>query len=54
MEDRASLPYTEATIMECQRISCVAPGGLEHKVMEDTEVLGHKINKGTFFYYNIE
>ena len=32
--------------MEIQRISCVAPAGLEHKLLEDTNFQGYNIKKG--------
>ena len=46
LEDRPRLPYTEATIMEIQRLSCVAPGGLDHKSQEDFELDGYHMPKG--------
>ena len=46
LEDKTKLPYCNATIMEIQRMSCVAPGGLEHKALEDTMLGGYKIPKG--------
>ena len=53
LDDRTKLPYTEATIMEIQRLSCVAPGGLEHKAMHNTKLQGYDIPEGTMLFYNI-
>eukprot|EP00094_Tigriopus_californicus_P013115 TCALIF_12682-PA protein Name:"Similar to Cyp303a1 Probable cytochrome P450 303a1 (Drosophila melanogaster)" AED:0.09 eAED:0.09 QI:108/0.85/0.87/1/0.85/0.75/8/29/490 len=53
MDYRGSVPYTEATIMEIQRCSSVAPSGLEHKALEDTELDGYTIKKDTLLFYNI-
>ena len=47
MEDRLNLPFTDATIMEIQRLSCVAPSGLDHKSMEDFELDGYHLPKGS-------
>ena len=40
LSDRERLPYTEATIMEIQRLSNVAPTGISHATIEDTEFRG--------------
>ena len=40
--------------MEIQRVSCVAPGGLEHKLLEDTTFHGYNIKKGTTWERNQE
>eukprot|EP00095_Tigriopus_kingsejongensis_P005456 maker-scaffold224_size251237-snap-gene-1.46 protein:Tk05456 transcript:maker-scaffold224_size251237-snap-gene-1.46-mRNA-1 annotation:"cytochrome p450 monooxygenase" len=54
LEDRGhGLTFVEATIMEVQRCSSVAPGGLEHKALEDTIIEGYHVKKGTLLYYNI-
>ena len=50
LDDRPKLPYTEATIMEIQRLSCVAPSGLDHKSMEDFEMDGYFMPKGKQMY----
>ncbi len=47
MDDGHLLPYCEATIMEVQRISCVAPGGIPRRAVEDTWIGGYRIPKGT-------
>ncbi len=46
LEDRSLLPYCEATVMEVQRISCVAVASLSHTPMEDVDIKGYKITKG--------
>lgn len=46
LDDRSQLPYLDATIMEVQRLGCVAPSGLEHTAQEDTILEGYKIPKG--------
>ncbi len=46
LEDRGSLPYCEATIMEVQRLSCVAPAGLGNRMPEEVWMEGYKLPKG--------
>ena len=53
LEDRSILPFCEATVMEVQRLSCVAPGSLPHIANEDGELAGWSIPKGTMVMYNI-
>ena len=36
----------QATINEVQRLSCVAPAGLEHRALKDTHLYGYFIPKG--------
>ena len=51
--DRSKLPLIEATIMEVQRISHVAPGSLRHTSSEDFELDGYHMPKGediNYFY----
>jgi hypothetical protein len=36
----------KATIMEVQRLSCVAPAGLEHRALRDNRLHGYFIPKG--------
>uniref|UniRef100_A0A182KGU1 C2H2-type domain-containing protein n=1 Tax=Anopheles christyi TaxID=43041 RepID=A0A182KGU1_9DIPT len=43
--DRPQLPYTEAVILEVERIATVVPGGLVHRAMEDVELCGYRIPK---------
>ncbi|KAE8740538.1 Cytochrome P450 CYP306 [Frankliniella occidentalis] len=47
LDDQAALPYTQATIMETQRIRSVTPLGIPHGVVEDTTLDGFRIPKGT-------
>ena len=52
--DRNKLPFVEATIMEVQRMACVAPGGLEHITREHIKDFhGYEVPKNTFVLYNI-
>ena len=53
LEDRNNLPYCDATIMEIQRLSCVAPGALPHIAKDDGHLAGYKISRGTLIMYNI-
>eukprot|EP01062_Namystynia_karyoxenos_P020093 TRINITY_DN175_c0_g1_i2.p1 TRINITY_DN175_c0_g1~~TRINITY_DN175_c0_g1_i2.p1 ORF type:complete len:541 (+),score=187.84 TRINITY_DN175_c0_g1_i2:83-1705(+) len=46
-DDRESLPYTNAVILELMRWKHFAPFGLPHGTLEDTECLGYKIPKGS-------
>lgn len=46
MDDFADLPYTEATICEILRKSCVLPLGNPHAASEDTYFNGFMIPKG--------
>ncbi len=47
LDDKGKLLYCEATIMEIQRMSCVAAAGLEHKAMEDLCLGGYRIPKSS-------
>ncbi|XP_030371694.1 probable cytochrome P450 304a1 [Scaptodrosophila lebanonensis] len=47
LEDRQSMPYTEATIRECLRIETLVPSDVPHKALADTELLGYRIPKDT-------
>ncbi len=53
ISDREHLPYTEATMMEIQRIGSVAPLAVPHYASEDTALLGYNIPKGTIVLGNI-
>ncbi|XP_013401205.1 cytochrome P450 2C15 [Lingula anatina] len=46
MDDRASLPYTEATLLETQRFGCVIPMA-GHSNSEDVEIMGYTIPAGS-------
>ncbi|XP_066293780.1 cytochrome P450 2U1-like [Branchiostoma lanceolatum] len=50
---RSQLPYTEATIMEVQRIRAVAPLNLPHATVQDTTFRGYTIPAGTQVLSNI-
>uniref|UniRef100_A0A182WIH0 Cytochrome P450 n=1 Tax=Anopheles minimus TaxID=112268 RepID=A0A182WIH0_9DIPT len=43
--DRSQLPYTEAVILEVERIATVVPVGLVHRATEDVELCGYRIPK---------
>ncbi|XP_013390814.1 cytochrome P450 2J6-like [Lingula anatina] len=47
MEDKARMPFTEATILEVFRMSPVAPLGAPHATSETTNLAGYTIPKGT-------
>ena len=39
-EDRVRLPYTDAFLMEVQRIGSITPVGVAHRNIEDIEIGG--------------
>ena len=47
------LPFTEATIMEVQRIASIVPIGVPHVAAEDTSLQGFFIPQGTILLSNI-
>ncbi|XP_013390825.1 cytochrome P450 2H1 [Lingula anatina] len=47
MEDKARMPFTEATILEVFRLSTVVPMGAPHATSETTNLAGYTIPKGT-------
>ena len=51
--DEKKLPYYKATIYEIFRHSSVAPLGLPHSAVENLEINGYKIPKGTVIFANI-
>ncbi|XP_076004342.1 cytochrome P450 2U1 isoform X2 [Genypterus blacodes] len=53
LTDKGRLPYTEATIMEVQRMTAVVPLAIPHMVSETTEFRGYTIPKGTVIVPNL-
>ena len=53
LADKPNLPFCQAFIWEVQRLSCVAPAGLEHRALEDVPFHGYTIPKGTSQVYNV-
>ncbi|KAI3352385.1 hypothetical protein L3Q82_005351 [Scortum barcoo] len=51
--DKGSLPFTEATIMEVQRLTVVVPLAIPHMASETTEFRGYTIPKGTVVVPNL-
>ncbi|XP_013396172.1 cytochrome P450 2D16 isoform X2 [Lingula anatina] len=47
MEDKARMPFTEATVLEVFRMSPVAPLGVPHATSETTILAGYTIPKDT-------
>ncbi|XP_072044784.1 cytochrome P450 2U1-like [Amphiura filiformis] len=47
------LPFTEATIMEVQRIASTVPMGVPHAAAADTTLRGYFIPKGTMILSNL-
>ncbi|CAG0896471.1 unnamed protein product [Darwinula stevensoni] len=47
------MPYTEAFIMEVQRLARLVPLGVGHAATEDVEFGGYRFPKGTVFMANI-
>uniref|UniRef100_A0A914CHP6 Cytochrome P450 n=2 Tax=Acrobeloides nanus TaxID=290746 RepID=A0A914CHP6_9BILA len=47
MSDQSRLPYLNAAIQELQRIAVLLPLGGQHIVLEDVNMEGYKIPKGT-------
>ncbi|KAL3870431.1 hypothetical protein ACJMK2_038499 [Sinanodonta woodiana] len=53
LNDRPTMPYAEAVIMEALRYNTHVPFGLPHGAMEDVELEGYKIPKGSMLIPNI-
>nr|AVZ23842.1 cytochrome P450 [Thanatephorus cucumeris] len=53
LQDRDSLPYTEAVLLEVMRFCPPAPLGVSHLATENIEFHGYKIPKGTTINANI-
>nr|XP_046245806.1 cytochrome P450 2F3-like [Scatophagus argus] len=50
MEDRKSLPFTDAVIHEVQRFLDIVPFGLPHYALQDISFRGYTIPKGTVIF----
>ncbi|KAI5616876.1 cytochrome P450 2U1 [Silurus asotus] len=53
LTDKGTLPYTEATIMEVQRMAVVVPLAIPHMASKTTEFQGYTIPKGTIIIPNL-
>ncbi|KAF5889947.1 cytochrome P450 2B4-like, partial [Clarias magur] len=53
MDDRASLPYTHATVHEIQRVGNIAPLAVVHETTASTRLRGYTIPKGTQILPNL-
>ncbi|XP_008148480.2 cytochrome P450 2U1 [Eptesicus fuscus] len=51
--DKAQMPYTEATIMEVQRLTMVVPLSIPHMTSAKTVLQGYTIPKGTVILPNL-
>ncbi|XP_022090899.1 cytochrome P450 2J6-like [Acanthaster planci] len=52
MSHRSELPYTEAVLLELQRIGNIVPLGVPHRASENTTFQGYTIPKDTFIVAN--
>ncbi|XP_033763832.1 steroid 17-alpha-hydroxylase/17,20 lyase-like [Pecten maximus] len=52
LEDRPSMPYTEAVLHEVMRMGTVSPVGVPHAARNDTKLCGYDIPKGTTVMIN--
>ena len=48
MRDRESMPYTEAALMECQRLGNIALFSVPRCTTEETRLNGYTIPKGRY------
>lgn len=53
-QDKESLPYLEATILECLRVTSLAPLGLTHSAARDTPFEGYVIPKDALIMSHID
>ncbi|XP_068607255.1 cytochrome P450 2U1 [Brachionichthys hirsutus] len=53
LTDKGSLPFTESTIMEVQRLTTAVPLAIPHMASETTEFRGYVIPKGTVLLPNL-
>ena len=51
--DKSDLPYTEAVLLEIQRLRTIVPLGAPHVASADTTLAGYDIPKGSFIISNI-
>ncbi|KAK2184502.1 hypothetical protein NP493_262g00013 [Ridgeia piscesae] len=52
MKDKTRMPYTQATIMECQRVGNIALFSVPRCTLADCVVNGYNIPKGTWVFVN--
>jgi cytochrome P450 len=52
MADRVQLPFTEATMMECQRLGNIALFNVPRCTTADTIVNGYHVPRGTWVFAN--
>ncbi|CAN0403756.1 unnamed protein product [Lampetra fluviatilis] len=52
LDDRASLPYTEAFVFETLRYSSFVPVTIPHSTTTDTEIAGYRVPKDTVVFVN--
>uniref|UniRef100_A0A8C6XM74 Cytochrome P450 2J2-like n=1 Tax=Naja naja TaxID=35670 RepID=A0A8C6XM74_NAJNA len=52
-EDREKLPYTNAVIHEIQRCTTVVPLGVPHTPIQNAQLWGYQIPKGTTIFTNL-
>lgn len=50
LDDRGKLVFTEATIMEIQRLGSIAGMAVPHRALEDIHVRGYRIPKDTMIW----
>ncbi len=53
LKDRPNLPYTEATLLEVQRVTSILPLGAPRSTTVDTTINGYDIPRGTIVMSNI-
>ena len=52
MSDKVSLPFTEATLMECQRFANITLFNVPRCTLADTTVNGYRVPRGTWVFVN--
>ncbi|KAL4234972.1 Cytochrome P450 1A1 [Mactra antiquata] len=53
LKDKERLVFTEATILESMRMKAVVPLALPRRALQDTQLKGYKISKGTVLFFNL-